>query len=275
MNVQEIEQTRAAWDAIAAGYDRFVTGTHMSLGEQALRKAGLQPGMRFLDVACGSGAMSLPAARLGADVLAVDISAGMIERLVARARAEGHSEVAGRVMDGHALQLANDSFDVAGSQFGVMLFPDLPAGVSEMVRVTRRGGRVVIIAFGPPTTVEFFGFFLAALQAAVPGFSPPAGPPPLPFQLADPATFRRVLTEAGLSQVSIATVAEQVTYDSGQHIWDWITHSNPIGADLVADLTAERGSLVRSVLDGMLRERAGGEGPAVLSQQVHIGIGTK
>ena len=66
---QEREATQAAWDKVAAGYDEFVTPTHFGLGAEALRRAGLRPGMRFLDVAAGGGAVSIAAARLGATVL--------------------------------------------------------------------------------------------------------------------------------------------------------------------------------------------------------------
>jgi ubiquinone/menaquinone biosynthesis C-methylase UbiE len=270
------EQTRTAWDAIAAGYDEFVTGSHLDLGEEALRHAGLQAGMRFLDVACGSGALSIPAARLGARVVSIDISPAMIERLTARVRAEGQTDLESRVMDGHALEFADATFDLCGSQFGVMLFPDLPQGLSEMARVTKPGGRVVVVAFGPPNTVEFFAFFLGALQAAVPGFTgPPMDPPPLPFQLADPGTFRRALGAAGLADVRVETIAGNVQFRSGQHMWNWITNSNPVGAALVADLSAEQAAKVRHVLDRMLRERSGDDSPAVLHHKVHIGVGTR
>src|SRR5688500_8083026 len=123
-----------AWDRIAPGYDRTNTPTQMGLGQEGLRRAEVRSGTRFLDVAAGSGALSIPAARLGAQVLAVDQSARMLELLTARARGEG-LDIQTRVMDGHALQLDDVSFDVAGSQFGVMLFPDMPRGVREMARV--------------------------------------------------------------------------------------------------------------------------------------------
>ena len=60
-----------------------------------------------------------------------------------------------------------------------------------MKRVTRPGGRVFLVVYGPPTQFEFLGFFMAAIQAAVPGFTGlPLDPPPLPFQVADPALLR-------------------------------------------------------------------------------------
>lgn len=149
------EQIQTAWDDIAAGYDEFTTSVNMPLGEEALRRVGLQAGMQFLDVAAGTGALSLTAARLGAQVLATDISSTMVDRLNARAREEGLSNLEARVMDGHNLDLEDDTFDVSGSQFGVMLFPDLPRGLRELARVTKPGGRVLIAAFGPPTKAEF------------------------------------------------------------------------------------------------------------------------
>jgi ubiquinone/menaquinone biosynthesis C-methylase UbiE len=109
------QETRAAWDSIAAGYDEFDTPTHLWVANEGLRRAELRPGMRMLDVAAGSGALSLPAARLGAHVLATDLSPVMVDRLAARAQAEGLVNLEARVMDGHALELDDNTFDLAGS----------------------------------------------------------------------------------------------------------------------------------------------------------------
>ena len=276
MTTQERAHTRAAWDKIAAGYDQFTTSKNMALAQEALRRVGLRPGMQLLDVAAGSGALSLPAARLGARVVAVDISPAMVERLAARARDEGLANLEARVMDGQALELADDTFDVSGSQFGVMLFPDLPRGLRELARVTRPGGRVLMVAFGPPMKVEFLGFFMGAMRAAVPGFTGlPMDPPPLPFQVADPEVLRHRMAEAGLRDVAVETVNHGMEFRSGQQLWEVVTNSNPIGAALVADVTAAQRATVQQVLDGMLRERSGGNGPAVLNNEVNIGIGTK
>ncbi len=275
MTTQQHDETRAAWTEIAGGYDRFVTPTHMGLANEALRRARVGPGMRFLDVACGSGALSIPAARLGARVTGADLSPDMIQRLTARARAEGLPNLEGRVMDGHALEFEDDSFDASGSQFGVMLFPDLPRGLSELARITRWGGRVVIVAYGPPSEVEFIVLFLSAMQAVVPGFTGiPTDPPPLPFQVADPDILRRRLAGAGLTDVRVETITETLEFVSGRQMWDWVVNSNPIGAMLVADTTPEQGDRVRQALDEMLRERSGGDGPAVLTNPINIGIGT-
>ena len=277
MITRELEQTRDAWNDIAAGYDEFVTPTHeVWLAGEALRRARLSPGERFLDVAAGCGGLSLPAARLGAKVLATDWSPAMIQLLEARARKEGLSDVEGRVMDCHALDLDDDTFDLSGSQFGVMLVPDQPRALREMVRVTRPGGRVLLIAYGSPAAIEFLHFFIAAVQAVNPAFAGvPMSPPPLEFQVADPEVLRERLNVAGLTDVTVETVSEKLRFRSGREMWDWVLNSNPLAGMLVADLTEEQRADVRAVLDGMLRERSGGSGAAVLTSPVHIGIGTK
>lgn len=270
------QHAQEAWDTIAAGYDEFVAPTHAHVSKAALDTVDLRPGMRFLDVAAGTGALSLPAARLGAEVVATDISPAMVEHLAARAEEEGFSNVEARVMDGHALELDDDAFDVSGSQYGVMLFPDLPQALGEMVRVTRPGGRVFLVVYGNPKEVEFLDFFMRAMRAVIPDFEGlPLEPTPLPFQVADPQKLRQRLQEAGLEGVHVETITEELEFHSGQQLWDWLMNSNPIAGALVADTTEEQRAAAREVMDEMLRKRAGGSGPAVLINPVHIGSGTK
>jgi ubiquinone/menaquinone biosynthesis C-methylase UbiE len=229
-----------------------------------------------LDVASGSGALSIPAAQLGAQVVAVDLSPVMIERLLVRAQAGGLGNLEGRVMDGQALDLADDTFDIAASQFGVMLFPDLPRGLREMTRVTKPGGKVVLVVYAAPPTIDFIGFFMGAMHAAVPSFTGlPDDPPPLPFQASDPDVLRQHFANAGLTEIRVEQGAEMLTVQTGQELWDWIVNGNPIVPMMTADLTGEQRTNVILALDGMLRERAGGNGPATLTNPVYIGIGTK
>ena len=267
---------REAWDAIAEGFDRYVAPQEAELASEALRMVGLEARERLLDVAAGTGGLSLPAARLGAEVLATDWSPAMMEMFAARVRDEGLINAEGRVMDCHALDLPDGSFDVTGSQFGVMLVPDQPRALREMVRVTKPGGRVLLIAYGSPAELEFLQLFIGALSVVAPDFAGlPDDPPPLEFQVSDPEVLRRRLTEAGLRNVRVERTAERPAFGSGQEMWDWVVHGNPIPGMLVADLEEERQARLRQVLDGMLRARSDGNGPAILTNAVHVGIGIK
>jgi ubiquinone/menaquinone biosynthesis C-methylase UbiE len=277
MSIAKREDTRAAWDRIAPDYDRTNTPTQMWLGDEGLRRAGLQPGMSFLDVAAGSGALAIPAARRGARVLATDQSPVMLDLLSARARAEG-LEVETRVMDGHALSLADASFDMAGSQFGVMLFPDMPRGIREMSRVVRPGGRVLITAYGDPREIDFIGFFVTAVRSVRPDFTgPPMEPPPLPFQLQRPERLRAELVAAGLNEVVVEPVIEATEFATGAALQDWLLASNPIVEAMLAELavTGDERVAIGRTLDNLIRERAGGTGAARLGSPVNIGVGAK
>jgi ubiquinone/menaquinone biosynthesis C-methylase UbiE len=269
--------TRGEWNRIANGYDRTNTVTQMRLGENALHRAQLKPGMRFLDVAAGSGALSIPAARMGACVLAVDQSPAMLELLRARADAE-HLAIDTRVMNGEGLEIEDAQFDMAGSQFGVMLFPDMPKGIREMARVVRPGGRVLMVVYGDPHRIDFLDFFVRAIAAIRPGFEgPPMDPPPLPFQLQDPSKLEAELKGAGLTTVSVETIAESTEFETGTQLWEWIRWSNPIVGELLNHLQISDAELpqIERTLEQLVRARAAPQGRAVLSNPINIGLGTR
>lgn len=271
------QDTQAAWDKIAPGYDKTNTPTQMWLGNEGLRRAGLRPGMRFLDVAAGSGALSIPAARLGAQVLATDQSPVMLELLKERARKEGLN-IETRVMDGHTLEFDDNGFDMAGSQFGVMLFSDMPKGIREMVRVIKPGGRVLMNVYGDPHKIQFLGFLVGAVQSVRPDFDgPPTDPPPLEFQLADPGRLRQELFTAGLKDVKLEIITETTEHRTGKDLWEWLVWSNPIVEKVLGslNLTNDERRVIQQTLEKMVRKRAGGSGVAKLTNPINIGIGTK
>lgn len=268
------EEIRNAWNKFAAGYDDYVTPFSTRFAEDALRLIELRPGMRFLDVACGTGALSIPAARLGAQVVAVDLASAMVERLNTRARQEGLANLEAHVMDGLALDLEDGSFDIAGSQFGVMLFPDRQRGLAELARVTQPGGHVLMTVFGSFQKIEIFSFFMGAAQAAIPGFTPPEDFP-IFRALYSSEQLRQGLSDAGLKSIRVETVTHGMEFRSSADLWTTLTVATPPVAMLVNNLTDEQRNAVRQALDGMLSERAKGQPTAVLNMEAVIGIGTK
>jgi ubiquinone/menaquinone biosynthesis C-methylase UbiE len=75
-------------------------------------------------------------------------------------------------MNGEALELPDDTYDVSASLNGVSLFLNLKDGLKEIVRATKPGGQVVIVTFGAPRKAEFLTVLMGALRASVPGFTP-------------------------------------------------------------------------------------------------------
>jgi hypothetical protein len=147
-----------------------------------------------------------------------------------------------------------------------------------MVRVVKPDGRVLMSVYGNPHKIEFFGFFVGAIQSIRPGFNgPPMDPPPLPFQLQDPARLRKELAAAGLKDLRIETITETLEFQTGKELWDWLVWSNPIVEQVLGSLNVtigERG-VIQQTLEKMVRERAGGSGAARLTNPINIGVGTK
>jgi len=98
----------------------------------------------------------------------------------------------------------------------------------------------------------------------------------LEFQVADPDVLRQRLIDTGPRDVTVDTTnQERIDVRTGQQLWDWTLGSNPIPNMLVADLTDRQRDDIIQVLDGMVRERAGGNGTTVLTAPLNIGVGTK
>jgi SAM-dependent methyltransferase len=125
-------------------------------GESLVESIGVGQGMKVLDLGCGDGTTALPAARLGADVLGVDIASNLVQAGNRRAQAEGLANCRFQEGDASNLEdLGDDSFDLVVSIFGAMFAPRPFDVAKEMARVTRPGGRIVMANWIPndPTLV--------------------------------------------------------------------------------------------------------------------------
>lgn len=140
-------------------------------GEELVQKLGVTEGLKVLDLGCGDGTTALPEARLGAEVLGVDIARNLVEAGNRRAKAEGLANC--RFQEGDAADLRDlkdHSFDLVVSIFGAMFAPKPFDVAKEMARVTRPGGRIVMGNWIPsdPTLV-------AQILKISSAYSPPPG----------------------------------------------------------------------------------------------------
>ena len=133
-----------------------IAETMRQSGEQLVAELGITPGMHVLDLGCGDGTTAIPEARLGANVLGVDLTPYLVEAGNRRAKAEGLANCTFQVGDASDLhELKDQSFDLVVSIFGAMFAPRPYDVAKEMVRVTRPGGRIVMGNWipGDPTYV--------------------------------------------------------------------------------------------------------------------------
>jgi SAM-dependent methyltransferase len=122
-----------------------IASTMRESGEALVKELGITSGLEVLDLGCGDGTTALPEARLGAQVVGVDIARNLVEAGRQRAESEGLSNVTFQEGDATNLDgLGDDSFDLVLSIFGAMFAPKPLDVAREMVRVTRSGGRIVM-----------------------------------------------------------------------------------------------------------------------------------
>ena len=153
------------FDGVARRYDR--TNTLMTGGldrywrARTRRALDLKPGDRVLDLAAGTGVSTVDLARSGAWVAACDFSTGMLQ-------AGAFRRVPMVAGDAMALPLADDSFDAATISFGLRNVQDTVAGLREMARVVRPGGRLVVCEFSTPTWAPLATTYKEYLMKALP-----------------------------------------------------------------------------------------------------------
>jgi demethylmenaquinone methyltransferase/2-methoxy-6-polyprenyl-1,4-benzoquinol methylase len=195
------------FDRIAGVYDRMnsvmTAGMHHRWRRRAVDLARVGPGSRALDVATGTGDLAIELAGRGARVTGLDFSEPMLE--LARRKAPEIEFVSGNALE---LGYPDAQFDAVTVGFGARNFADLERGLSEMARVTRSGGRVVILEITTPQKPPLSWFFRLWFDRLVPALGRVAGDPDAYRYL--PSSVRRfpgprelagLMVDAGLDDV--------------------------------------------------------------------------
>ena len=199
---------KALWEK--GDFTRIATSMRES-GEALVKSFGIRKGLKVLDLGCGDGTTALPAARLGADVLGVDITRYLVEAGNKRAQEEGLTNC--RFQEGDATNLheiADHSFDLVVSIFGAMFAPKPFDVAKEMVRVARPGGRIIMGNWIPndPTLV-------AQILKISSAYTPP---PPEGF--VSPMTWG---IESSVSErfAAAGVPSEKISFDRGTFIFNY------------------------------------------------------
>ncbi|MDH4230251.1 MAG: methyltransferase domain-containing protein [Nitrospirota bacterium] len=158
------------WNLVAEKFDLWLP--HIApVGEELLKVLRADASHDILDVACGTGEPALTLARRigpGARIVAVDAAEGMVNAAATKARREGVAGIRFEAMPAEALRFADDTFDRVLCRFGVMLFQDPVAGLGEMWRVLKPGGRYAFAVWGDLDETSSFRILTEVLEPILP-----------------------------------------------------------------------------------------------------------
>jgi ubiquinone/menaquinone biosynthesis C-methylase UbiE len=204
---------RYGWDKAAGYYERYWQAQLVPAHRRLLDLAGLRSGERVLDVACGTGLVTFPAAEaVGASgaVLATDLSSAMVAHVQDEAQRRGFGHTSARRMDAESLHFADASFDVVLCALGLMYVPDPDASLREMARVLEPGGRLVAAVWGARARcgwAEIFEIVDRRVQSDV---------CPMFFQLGTGDNLRHAMERAGFTNLVVDRLSTALRYESSE-----------------------------------------------------------
>jgi ubiquinone/menaquinone biosynthesis C-methylase UbiE len=268
-------QGAEVWTGFAEMYHRTfdpimgnVARTMLAMADSAIPR-----GAQILDVACGSGAISLPAAvrakkeGAGGRVVATDFAEGMVCLASEFGRDLGLDErhLRCEVQDGQKLTYPDASFDVVLSCFGIFLFPDRAAGWREAARVLKPGGLLVASSWQAPPANPMFQLFFTPFWELLP---PEIPLKPKIFEVAEPAALAAdVSASGGFEDVRACTVKTSTAFRDSVALWESLL-INPFFMGTLAKAGPELTSKIRARLLELAEQFAGGAGRPVVIDAV-------
>jgi SAM-dependent methyltransferase len=274
MNDEAPDSGQQQWGSSAEAWARAAeeeeTGASASATDWMLAAAGLQPGARVLELACGAGRVGLRAAEMvqpGGAVLCSDFSeemVGAVEGRIARARI-GNAE--GRVLDAQDIDLEAESFDVVLCRFGYMLMADPQRALEESCRVLRPGGHLVLAVWGTAERNPWLGTIMGAVMDQLDAPPPEPGTPG-PFALGEIARLRKILEDAGLVEVDAVEIDTEQAYESIEGWWEQLRAvSGPLAALLDA-LPAAQAEAIKAAAFAGVQQYVRSDGEVVFPASV-------
>jgi ubiquinone/menaquinone biosynthesis C-methylase UbiE len=204
-------ELRNTWESAAPGWAKWEQAFSADLTaatDALIDMAGIQPGMRVLDLACGAGSQSIQAAkRVGptGSVVAIDISRTMLEHVRRNAIRTGLQNIEALECAAEDLDETQTPFDASISRLGLMLFSSPRGALKAVQRVLKPGARFAALVFTAPANNPFMAQPMAVLLRHA-GKSPPAPGQPGIFALGSHGVLEKLIKDSGLTDVKTRTV---------------------------------------------------------------------
>jgi SAM-dependent methyltransferase len=263
MPFEELKQRHATvW---GSGPYQGVTETIADLHREVVDRLEPGPGLRFLDLACGTGAVAELAAAEGAHVVGIDLAPALIDQAKDRADERGF-EIDYRVGDAEALELEDASFDRVASTCGVMFAPDHAAVARELARVTRPEGRIALACWTPESGLaQLFGVMRPFQPAPPPGVGNQ-------FDWGREDYVRDLL--GGDFELELELLDSPLEMESGEAVWELFVRDYGPTRTLAESLDdAKREELHRNFVE--LHERSRVNGGLRFSRTYLLTVGTR
>jgi len=204
---------RYGWDKAALYYENFWQEQLKPAQNKLLEMANLQPGEKLIDIACGTGLVSFPAAEKigpGGFVLATDISDGMVKICTETATEKKIRNIQFKRMDAEQLDVPDAEYDVALCALGLMYVPDPIKALKEMYRVIKHGGRAVAAVWGQRDHCGWAEIFEIVDKRVATEVCP------MFFHLGNRDVLKRSFGAAGFSQVNFEKLNTVLNYNSDE-----------------------------------------------------------
>ena len=193
-------RNKAAWTAGDFGkLAKFAEGA----AEEFVARRNIQPGMRVLDVGCGTGNLAIPAARARADVTGVDIAPNLLAQARQRAEREG-LDIDFEEGDVDELPYEDGAFDLVASMFGAIFAPRPQRAAAELLRVCRPGGQIAMANWTPDS-------FIGQVQKTIAKYIPQPPNAPQPLEWGEESTVRSLLG-GGVKNLNITRQTAKMAY---------------------------------------------------------------
>ena len=202
---------RYGWDKASGEYERYWRRQLEPAQVQLLALAALRPGERVLDIACGTGLVTWPAAHAvgpSGSVIGTDLSQDMVTRASEQARALGVTNATFERMDAEDLQCEPHSFDAVLCGLGLMYVPDSQKALTEMHRMLRPGGRVVVAVWGARSRCGWAEIFPIVDRRVASEVCP------MFFQLGTGDMLQQTMQAAGFTGMRVERISTTIEYAS-------------------------------------------------------------